>query len=86
LLLHCIKRLAARSPLPGLEYCSTLGFACCRGARQSGALALAVRTGCLELGWNLEGASFAAALTVGVAVIQCPLLTNMIDLYLPFDI
>jgi uncharacterized membrane protein YjjB (DUF3815 family) len=35
----------------------------------SGALALAVRTGCLNgLGWNLEAASFAAALTVGAAV------------------
>ena len=34
----------------------------------SGALALAVRTFCLGLGWNLEGASFAAALTVGAAV------------------
>jgi uncharacterized membrane protein YjjB (DUF3815 family) len=34
----------------------------------SGALALAVRTCCLSLGWNLEGASFAAALTVSAAV------------------
>lgn len=34
----------------------------------SGALALAVRTCCLGLGWNLEAASFAAALTVGAAV------------------
>jgi uncharacterized membrane protein YjjB (DUF3815 family) len=34
----------------------------------AGALALAVRTLCLESGWNLEGASFAAALTVGFAV------------------
>ena len=34
----------------------------------SGALALAVRTYCLGLGWNLEAASFAAALTVGAAV------------------
>jgi uncharacterized membrane protein YjjB (DUF3815 family) len=33
-----------------------------------GAVALAVRTGCLEAGWNLEAASFAAALTVGVVV------------------
>ena len=33
----------------------------------SGALALAVRSSCLALGWNLEGASFAAALTVGAA-------------------
>jgi uncharacterized membrane protein YjjB (DUF3815 family) len=34
----------------------------------SGAVALAVRTYCLGLGWNLEAASFAAALTVGAAV------------------
>ena len=35
----------------------------------SGALALAVRTGCLDgLHWNLEASSFAAALTVGAAV------------------
>jgi uncharacterized membrane protein YjjB (DUF3815 family) len=34
----------------------------------SGAVALAVRTCCLGLGWNLEGASFAAALVAGLAV------------------
>lgn len=34
----------------------------------SGALALGVRTMCLELGWTLEGASFVAALAAGVAV------------------
>ena len=34
----------------------------------SGALALAVRTVCQDLGWNLEGASFAAALVTGLAV------------------
>jgi len=35
----------------------------------TGGLALAVRTWCQQqCGWNLEGASFAAALTVGVAV------------------
>jgi uncharacterized membrane protein YjjB (DUF3815 family) len=35
----------------------------------TGALALAVRTCCLKhYGWNLEAASFAAALTVGVTV------------------
>jgi uncharacterized membrane protein YjjB (DUF3815 family) len=33
-----------------------------------GALALAVRTGCQDVGLNLEGASFAAALAAGVAV------------------
>lgn len=32
-----------------------------------GGLALAVRTGCMELGWSLVGASFAAALLVGMA-------------------
>jgi len=34
----------------------------------SGAVALAVRTYCLGLGWNLEASSFVAALTVGAAV------------------
>ena len=34
----------------------------------AGALALAVRTICLQLGWSLEAASFAAALTVGSVV------------------
>jgi len=34
----------------------------------SGAIALAVRTAFMELGWNLGGASFAAALAVGIAV------------------
>lgn len=34
----------------------------------SGALALAVRTLCLDYGWSLEAASFAAALAVGGAV------------------
>lgn len=33
----------------------------------SGAVALGVRTIFLELGWTLEGASFAAALTAGLA-------------------
>jgi uncharacterized membrane protein YjjB (DUF3815 family) len=33
----------------------------------SGAIALAVRTCCLEAGLNLEGASFTAALTIGAA-------------------
>jgi uncharacterized membrane protein YjjP (DUF1212 family) len=35
----------------------------------SGGLALAVRTYCQRLGWNLEGASFAAALTVSAFVL-----------------
>jgi uncharacterized membrane protein YjjB (DUF3815 family) len=34
----------------------------------SGALALGVRTVCLAAGWNLEGASFCAALAAGGAV------------------
>jgi uncharacterized membrane protein YjjB (DUF3815 family) len=33
-----------------------------------GAVALAVRTCCLGLGWSLEGASLAAALTVGFGI------------------
>jgi uncharacterized membrane protein YjjP (DUF1212 family) len=35
----------------------------------SGGLALAVRTYCQSLGWNLEGSSFAAALTVSTFVL-----------------
>ena len=34
----------------------------------SGALAVAVRTVCLESGWSLEASSFVAALAVGCAV------------------
>jgi uncharacterized membrane protein YjjB (DUF3815 family) len=34
----------------------------------SGGLALAVRTVCLNAGWSLEAASFAAALAVGLAI------------------
>jgi len=46
-----------------------IGFRSLPWCAVSGALALAVRTGCLEgLHWNLEAASFAAALTVGAAV------------------
>jgi uncharacterized membrane protein YjjB (DUF3815 family) len=33
----------------------------------SGALTLAVRTICLDFGWNLEGASFCSALAAGAA-------------------
>jgi uncharacterized membrane protein YjjB (DUF3815 family) len=33
----------------------------------SGAAGLAVRTCCLGIGWSLEGASFAAGLTIGAA-------------------
>ena len=42
-----------------------IGFRSLPWCAASGALALAVRTYCLGLGWNLEEASFAAALTVG---------------------
>jgi uncharacterized membrane protein YjjB (DUF3815 family) len=45
-----------------------IGFRSLPWCAASGALALAVRTFCLESGWNLEAASFAAALTVGTAV------------------
>jgi uncharacterized membrane protein YjjB (DUF3815 family) len=45
-----------------------VGFRSLPWCAASGALALAVRTYCLGLGWNLEGASFAAAVTVGAAV------------------
>ena len=44
------------------------GFRGLPWVRRNGAVALAVRSCCLGLGWNLEGASFAAALTVGAAV------------------
>ena len=46
-----------------------IGFRSLLWCAVSGALALAVRTGCLEgLHWNLEAATFAAALTVGAGV------------------
>jgi uncharacterized membrane protein YjjB (DUF3815 family) len=46
-----------------------IGFPALPWCALSGALALAVRTGCIEgLHWNLETSSFAAALTVGVVV------------------
>lgn len=45
-----------------------IGFAALPWCAALGALALAVRTVCLGLGWSLEAASFAAALTVGFAV------------------
>jgi uncharacterized membrane protein YjjP (DUF1212 family) len=46
-----------------------LGFRSLPWCAVTGALALAVRTACLQgLDWNLEAASFAAALTVGAAV------------------
>ena len=46
-----------------------IGFRSLPWCAASGALALAVRTCCLDgLHWNLEAATFAAALTVGAAV------------------
>ena len=46
-----------------------VGFRMLPWCAASGALALAVRTFCLEqLHWNLEGASFLAALATGIAV------------------
>lgn len=46
-----------------------VGFRLLPWCAASGALALAVRTFCLDqLHWNLEGASFLAALATGVAV------------------
>ena len=45
-----------------------IGFRSLPWCAASGAVALAVRTCCLGLGWSLEAASFAAALTVGVVV------------------
>ena len=46
-----------------------IGFCSLPWCAASGALALAVRTCCLDgLGWNLEASSFAAALAVGAAV------------------
>jgi uncharacterized membrane protein YjjB (DUF3815 family) len=46
------------------------GFSALPKCAASGAVALAVRTCCLELGWNLEGASFAAALAVGIMALR----------------
>ncbi len=45
-----------------------VGFRLIPWCAASGAVALAVRTFCLGFGWNLEGASFAAALTLAAAV------------------
>lgn len=45
-----------------------VGFRVLPWCAASGAIALATRAGCLGMGMNLEGASFAAALTVGTAV------------------
>jgi uncharacterized membrane protein YjjB (DUF3815 family) len=45
-----------------------VGFRVLPWCAASGAVALAVRSCCLGVGWSLEGASFVAALTVSVAV------------------
>jgi uncharacterized membrane protein YjjB (DUF3815 family) len=45
-----------------------VGFRMLPWCAASGSIALAMRACCLGLGMNLEGASFAAALTVGAAV------------------
>jgi uncharacterized membrane protein YjjB (DUF3815 family) len=45
-----------------------VGFRMLPWCAVSGAIALTMRACCLGLGMNLEGASFAAALTVGAAV------------------
>jgi uncharacterized membrane protein YjjB (DUF3815 family) len=45
-----------------------VGFRMLPWCAASGAIALTMRACCLGLGMNLEGASFAAALTVGAAV------------------
>jgi uncharacterized membrane protein YjjB (DUF3815 family) len=45
-----------------------VGFRFLGWCAASGAVAVAVRTTCLGMGWNLAGASFAAALTVSIAV------------------
>ncbi len=44
-----------------------VGFRSLPRCAASGAVALLVRTCCLEVGWSLEGASFAAAIAVGAA-------------------
>jgi len=54
-----------------------IGFSSLPWCAISGGLALAVRTYCQSLGWNLEAASFAAALTVSFAVL---LLRTRIDI------
>jgi uncharacterized membrane protein YjjB (DUF3815 family) len=45
-----------------------IGFRSLGWCAASGAVALAVRTICLEQGWSLEAASFVAALAVGSGV------------------
>jgi uncharacterized membrane protein YjjB (DUF3815 family) len=52
----------------GFAVLFNVGFRFLGWCAASGAIALAVRTLCMFLGLNLEGASFAAALTVSFAV------------------
>ena len=66
-LLH--QTICGASAAAGFGVLFNIGFRSLPWCAASGALALAVRTGCLDgLHWNLEAASFAAALTVGAAV------------------
>jgi len=66
LLLH--QTACAAIAAAGFGVLFNVGFRLLLWCAASGALALAVRTACLGFGLNLEGASFAAALTVGLAV------------------
>lgn len=52
----------------GFAVLFNIGFRLLPWCAASGALALAMRTVCLNSGWSLEAASFAAALAVGFAV------------------
>jgi len=65
-LLH--QTLCGALAAAGFGVLFNIGFRSLPWCAASGAVALAVRTFCLGLGWNLEAASFAAALTVGAAV------------------
>ena len=66
-LLH--QTLGGAIAAAGFGVLFNIGFRSLPWCAASGALALAVRTFCLDgLDWNLEAASFAAALTVGAAV------------------
>ena len=67
LLLH--QTLCGAIAAAGFGVLFNIGFRSLPWCAVSGALALAMRTYCLDgLGWNLEAASFAAALIVGAAV------------------
>ncbi|MEI6195914.1 MAG: threonine/serine exporter family protein [Verrucomicrobiota bacterium] len=66
LLLH--QTVCGAIAAAGFGVLFNIGFRSLPWCAASGALTLAVRTYCLGLGWNLEAATFAAALTVGAAV------------------